>query len=143
MCFGLIMHWAVLLFEIPFPGYEHDAGASFTGSTGDTADKNGGVNGKLDGGSSSNSRVNYGAVESGEKDKLLTTDKDSATATAKQKGTPVWLYFFLSVPAIFGVGATLLAMCGLQYIDVSIYQLLRGSGIIFVALMKQHGGYYH
>ena len=29
-------------------------------------------------------------------------------------------------------------MMGLQYIDVSIYQLLRGSGIIFVALMKQH-----
>jgi len=27
---------------------------------------------------------------------------------------------------------------GLQYLDVSIYQMLRGSGIIFVALMKQH-----
>jgi len=27
---------------------------------------------------------------------------------------------------------------GLRYLDVSIYQLLRGSGIIFVALMKQH-----
>jgi hypothetical protein len=29
-------------------------------------------------------------------------------------------------------------MMGLQYLDVSIYQMLRGSGIIFVALMKQH-----
>jgi len=130
MCFGLIMHWSVLIFKIPFPGYEHGAATS----TGDAA-KNGGYNSKLN-----NSQVNYGAVEAGEKGKLLTTDKDSATATVAQRGTPVWLYFFLSVPAIFDVGATLLAMCGLQYIDVSIYQLLRGSGIIFVALMKQHGG---
>ena len=30
------------------------------------------------------------------------------------------------------------SMMGLQYLDVSIYQMLRGSGIIFVALMKQH-----
>jgi drug/metabolite transporter (DMT)-like permease len=29
-------------------------------------------------------------------------------------------------------------MMGLRYLDVSVYQLLRGSGIIFVALMKQH-----
>ena len=27
---------------------------------------------------------------------------------------------------------------GLQYLDVSIYQMLRGSGIVFVALMKQY-----
>ena len=29
-------------------------------------------------------------------------------------------------------------MMGLQYLDVSIYQMLRGSGIVFVALMKQY-----
>jgi len=30
------------------------------------------------------------------------------------------------------------SMMGLQYLNVSVYQMLRGSGIIFVALMKQH-----
>lgn len=34
--------------------------------------------------------------------------------------------------------ATALCMMGLRFLDVSVYQLLRGSGIIFVALMKQH-----
>jgi drug/metabolite transporter (DMT)-like permease len=48
------------------------------------------------------------------------------------------MYFFLAIPSIFDLGATALCMMGLRYLDVSIYQLLRGSGIIFVALMKQH-----
>lgn len=30
------------------------------------------------------------------------------------------------------------SMMGLQYLNVSIYQMLRGSGIVFVALMKQY-----
>jgi drug/metabolite transporter (DMT)-like permease len=51
---------------------------------------------------------------------------------------PMWMYFFLAIPAIFDLAATALCMMGLQYLDVSIYQMLRGSGIIFVALMKQH-----
>jgi drug/metabolite transporter (DMT)-like permease len=48
------------------------------------------------------------------------------------------MYFFLAIPSIFDLSATALCMMGLQYIDASIYQLLRGSGIIFVALMKQY-----
>jgi drug/metabolite transporter (DMT)-like permease len=45
---------------------------------------------------------------------------------------------FDSFCSIFDVLATGFCMMGLRYLDVSIYQLLRGSGIIFVALMKQH-----
>jgi drug/metabolite transporter (DMT)-like permease len=48
------------------------------------------------------------------------------------------MYFFLIIPSLFDLGATALCMMGLRYLDVSIYQMLRGSGIIFVALMKQH-----
>ena len=116
MCFGLVMHGAVLLFKIPFPGYEHAIP----------------VDGAIS--SSQPTASNYGAIESGETDKLL-----PPSTTLTRKRTPIWLYFFLAVPAIFDVGATMLCMMGLVYIDVSIYQLLRGSGIIFVALMKQHG----
>jgi len=52
--------------------------------------------------------------------------------------TPLWMYFFLAIPSIFDLCATALCMMGLRYLDVSIYQMLRGSGIIFVALMKQN-----
>jgi hypothetical protein len=128
MCFGLIMHWAVLFFRIPFPGYDHSAhvvtsGTSSSRQTHTQQQQNVG---------------SYGAIESGETDKLLAPSTTTTTMDAPKR-TPVWLYFFLAVPAIFDVGATMLCMMGLVYIDVSIYQLLRGSGIIFVALMKQHG----
>ena len=108
MMFGLVMHWFVLAFRIPFPGYEH---APPTPS-------------KL-----TSSGHNYGAIPATE---------ISATTTTASSGTPTWMYFFLAIPSIFDLAATALCMMGLRYLDVSIYQLLRGSGIIFVALMKQH-----
>lgn len=84
-----------------------------------------------DHGSSSASAIDE---ENGEKSRLL-------KATEKEEGTPatpLWMYFFLAIPAVFDLGATALCMMGLRYIPVSIYQLLRGSGIIFVAIMKQN-----
>eukprot|EP00584_Thalassiosira_punctigera_P007795 CAMPEP_0172532542 /NCGR_PEP_ID=MMETSP1067-20121228/5560_1 /TAXON_ID=265564 ORGANISM="Thalassiosira punctigera, Strain Tpunct2005C2" /NCGR_SAMPLE_ID=MMETSP1067 /ASSEMBLY_ACC=CAM_ASM_000444 /LENGTH=481 /DNA_ID=CAMNT_0013317073 /DNA_START=144 /DNA_END=1589 /DNA_ORIENTATION=+ len=119
MLFGLAMHWIVLAFRIPFPGYDH-AGRS-VGDEGDVeiptettslvTNKNG----------------NDVAEAEGEED-----------AGARSTKIPVWMYFFLAIPAVFDLAATALCMMGLQYLDVSIYQMLRGSGIIFVALMKQH-----
>lgn len=125
MCFGLVMHWFVLAFKIPFPGYSHaqtSAGSSSLASNG--------------GGNS----TNYGAI-SNEKDPLIKNSNNDSNGNAdasEQDRLPTWMYFFLAIPSIFDLGATALCMMGLQYLDVSIYQLLRGSGIIFVALMKQH-----
>lgn len=70
MAAALGLHYAVLKFKIPFPGYNHE-------------------------------------VEN-------------------PKPTPVWVYFLLSVPSIFDLAATVLAMFGLISINVSIYQMLRG-----------------
>jgi drug/metabolite transporter (DMT)-like permease len=50
---------------------------------------------------------------------------------------PLKMYFLLLAPTIFDLVSTVLAMFGLKYINVSIYQMLRGSSIIFVAIMKQ------
>eukprot|EP00573_Skeletonema_grethae_P002975 CAMPEP_0201687188 /NCGR_PEP_ID=MMETSP0578-20130828/1351_1 /ASSEMBLY_ACC=CAM_ASM_000663 /TAXON_ID=267565 /ORGANISM="Skeletonema grethea, Strain CCMP 1804" /LENGTH=471 /DNA_ID=CAMNT_0048171321 /DNA_START=110 /DNA_END=1525 /DNA_ORIENTATION=- len=111
MMFGLVMHWFVLAFKISFPGYDFDQ----------------------DG-------VDEGDVEIPTETTSLTTSKmktESNVDTAS-KEIPLWMYFFLAIPAIFDLAATALCMMGLQYLDVSIYQMLRGSGIIFVALMKQH-----
>ena len=93
MTAALGMHFAVLKFEIPFPGYKH-------------AGKKG-----------------YSAIEGGQQD-------------APQE-IPTWMYFVLIIPALFDLVATALCMYGLLYVNVSIYQMLRGAAIIFVALLKQ------
>lgn len=43
----------------------------------------------------------------------------------------------LCVPAVFDLCSVLLMMAGLMHISASIWMLLRGGGIVFVALMKQ------
>lgn len=112
MVFGLIMHGVVLYFKIPFPGYNHDYSQGNADKDAAPSETTGLIAKKGDG--------------DDEKERVVTGS------------LPVWMYFFLAIPSVFDLGATALCMMGLQYIDVSIYQLLRGSGIIFVALMKQH-----
>lgn len=51
---------------------------------------------------------------------------------------PTWTYFILAVPACFDLLATVLCMFGLLHISASVYQLLRGACIVFVALMKHY-----
>eukprot|EP00527_Entomoneis_sp_CCMP2396_P007731 CAMPEP_0198141624 /NCGR_PEP_ID=MMETSP1443-20131203/4607_1 /TAXON_ID=186043 /ORGANISM="Entomoneis sp., Strain CCMP2396" /LENGTH=432 /DNA_ID=CAMNT_0043804427 /DNA_START=336 /DNA_END=1634 /DNA_ORIENTATION=+ len=114
MLFGLFMHWAVVWFKIPFPGYDH------AGSATKATDR---------------SRPSH------EEDPLLpasANQKNGETPTTALNQIPMWMYWFLIIPSIFDLAATALCMMGLRYLDVSVYQLLRGSGIIFVALMKQH-----
>ena len=50
---------------------------------------------------------------------------------------PMWMYFYLITPACFDLCSTFLSMCGLNYVNVSIYQMLRGAAIVFVAILKQ------
>lgn len=100
MCFGLVMHYIVCWFRIPFPGYTHGASAS-----------------------------NGVGTASSERSSLLAKKDGIPTENSGgQQSVPTWMYFFLAIPAIFDLGATALCMMGLRYIDVSIYQLLRGSG---------------
>ncbi len=90
MCAALFMHFAVLYFKIPFPGYKHASSKVQDGRDGSPMDK-----------------------------------------------IPMWMYFLLIIPALFDLVATALCMMGLMHLDVSIYQMLRGSAIIFVAILKQ------
>ena len=123
MMFGLVMHAVVLFFRIPFPGYvfiDNDSNGSSS--------------------SSSNHKGNTDVETPSENTSLISNPKkvSSAAPVVNSNAVPVWMYFFLMIPALFDVGATALCMMGLRYINVSIYQMLRGSGIIFVAIMKQH-----
>ena len=119
MCFGLIMHWAALYFHLPFPGYYWPEDDDDDDDNKQDLEKNGAV-----------------ATET---QRLVVAQKQSSTVSSADITIPTWMYFFLAIPSLFDTLATFLCMTGLRYIDVSIYQMLRGSGIIFVALMKQHG----
>jgi drug/metabolite transporter (DMT)-like permease len=112
MLFGLVMHWLVLYFHIPFPGYD------FSDDDDDAT-----------------LPTTYGGVPATEQDSLI---PGNGKPKVDKNHVPTWMYFFLIVPSIFDLAATALCMMGLRYINVSIYQMLRGSGIIFVAIMKQH-----
>lgn len=47
-------------------------------------------------------------------------------------------YMLLAVPSVFDLIATCLMVLGLLYTPASIWMLLRGGGIVFVALMKKY-----
>lgn len=69
---------------------------------------------------------------------LLSSPKQATNVAYTPKSLPWSLYWLLLAPSVFDLAATAFCMMGLQYLDVSIYQMLRGSSIIFVALMKQN-----
>jgi hypothetical protein len=133
MLFGLVMHWAVVVFKIPFPGYNHPTTPATTATT---------VNGKPAAAAGTGTSLMYAS----EMTSLVAGTNNTATAPAATAAPltqppptlPTWMYFFLAIPSIFDLGATALCMMGLRYLDVSVYQLLRGAGIIFVAIMKHN-----
>mmetsp|Transcript_16017 Transcript_16017/g.16135 ORF Transcript_16017/g.16135 Transcript_16017/m.16135 type:complete len:422 (+) Transcript_16017:121-1386(+) len=62
--------------------------------------------------------------------------KDELLDNSKQI-IPIYLYLLLGLPSAFDVMTCLLCNAGLQYVDAAIYQMLRGSGIIHSALLRQ------
>lgn len=139
MIVGLPFHWILVCFRIRFPGYERflvtedssmkaPAGAPFNENNGDDDIER-----------TPRMRSSYKSTTNGERQTLLQAngfvnsdkEEDSNTLTIRT-------YFYLIIPALFDCIATVLSMIGLLYLDVSIYQLLRGSGIIFVALIRHY-----
>lgn len=140
MMFGLLMHFVVLAFQIPFPGYQHDNNTST--NTNNNTDIEVSSYGAVVDNSSKNATERDRLIRKNDKNDNNGNNKHNQSTirstTTTATSVPVWMYFFLAIPSIFDLAATALCMMGLRYLDVSIYQLLRGSGIIFVALMKQH-----
>jgi len=119
MLFALPIHWIVTWFRIDFPGYHHSLQPTEPSA--------------YNGYDSQNGDTSFT-----ESDSLLHGDKKKNTYASNGLSIPLRTYFLLAVPSIFDLLATTLCMCGLRFVSVSIYQLLRGSGIVFVALMKQN-----
>jgi len=99
MTAGLVMHFIVVQFRIPLPGYNHTKGDYKP------------INGEI-----------------AESDSILESPKS----------VPLWMYGLLAIPAVFDLVATAFCMFGLRYVNVSIYQMLRGSAIVFVAILKHY-----
>jgi hypothetical protein len=49
---------------------------------------------------------------------------------------PLSMYFILAIPALLDLGGAVFSIAGLVYLDVSIFQMISNSSIVFVALMK-------
>jgi hypothetical protein len=49
---------------------------------------------------------------------------------------PTELYYYLLIPSMFDLCCSALSMYGLTFVNVSVYQMLRGGAIVFVALLK-------
>jgi drug/metabolite transporter (DMT)-like permease len=149
MMLGLVMHVLVIVCRIPFPGYVHNDTPSisqtqpFTTATTTTTDKNGSLSKGYETERDrllppKNNNTNGNGLSSHAAALPLPPPPPPVLVPTVSNNVPLWMYFFLAIPSLFDLAATALCMMGLRYLDVSVYQLLRGSGIIFVALMKQH-----
>ena len=65
------------------------------------------------------------------------SDPEMRAKLATQPAVTLQMVASLCVPAVFDLCSVLLMMAGLMHISASIWMLLRGGGIVFVALMKQ------
>ena len=71
------------------------------------------------------------AAAADDPDRLLALQAAAAKITTRT-------YLILAVPSVLDLVATCLMLIGLQYVNASVWMLLRGGGIVFVALMKNY-----
>jgi len=71
--------------------------------------------------------------------KRLRARGDPVAEAALAAETPITfkMLAILAVPSVFDLSSVILMMAGLMHINASIWMILRGGGIVFVALMKQ------
>jgi len=133
MIFGLPLHWIIIWGKIPFPGYDRFVVVEESPSPQSPAAQD--IVLDID----RTPRMRGVAASTEERKPLVAAsdDNDYDNDYNNNYRIPIKTYFYLIIPAIFDCVATALCMVGLLYLDVSIYQLLRGSGIIFVALLRQ------
>jgi len=65
------------------------------------------------------------------------TDAELKAQMNREPKVTVGMLLKLGVPAIFDLCSVLLMVAGLMHISASMWMLLRGGGIVFVAMMKQ------
>ena len=95
MLLGLLLHWIVVVFHIPFPGYDFD-GISNNISEVDCASIEQEVVSLVDPSFTSDSIVSIRRDD----------DYNKSRKEGRRNVVPMWMYFYLSIPAIFDFAAT-------------------------------------
>ena len=95
MLLGLLLHWIVVVFHIPFPGYDFD-GISNNISEADCASIEQEVVSLVDPSFTSDSIVSIRRDD----------DYNKSRKEGRRNVVPMWMYFYLSIPAIFDFAAT-------------------------------------
>jgi len=161
MMIGVPMHWMVQYFQIPFPGYAHhphhhrhhhhhhqhprkrlDDGlpTEFMGLLGRTSDDDyHSCMAYITEEESDHSSSYDGDAEDSFYSHQDQDDTQESSSSSSYAGLPLKTYGVLAVLSVFDLLATALCAIGLLYLDVSVYQMLRGSCILFVALLRQYG----
>lgn len=70
--------------------------------------------------------------------KLQANPAALAELRAEQAKVTSKTYMLLAIPSVFDLLATVMMVFGLLHVNASIWMLLRGGGIVFVALMKNY-----
>ena len=63
---------------------------------------------------------------------------NAAYANESKTKLPLSTYFIIAIPAFLDIASTALLIAGLKYLDVSIFQMISNSQVVFVALMKHY-----
>lgn len=132
MLAGILVHWLVICFKIPFPGYTH----TIESTVKELQQKQQQNQRQKEDEESQRCRLCAGMF-SNLNDADFADDSLHAYSLDEQhrqlqsmavdaEPTPMWIYFFLIVPSIFDLVATTLCMYGLKYMNVSVFQMLRG-----------------
>ena len=132
MVLGVPIHWMVVYLGLPFPGYDRSrvepSKAERTNSDSETKSTLQGIDFDR-----TPKTGCHKVMKDEEMQELLSQNSEHDDSRI-----PLGTYFYLIIPAAFDCVATVLCAIGLLYLDVSIYQLLRGSGIIFVAILRHY-----
>lgn len=146
MVLGIPLHWLIIYLQLPFPGYDRFVRreASSSGNHHHRGDPENSASSRREIPQDATPKVGSGKVVTTQPDEEMQRLLSPRHAQQQQDDDdlrvriPLGTYFYLLIPAAFDCVATVLCATGLLFLDVSIYQLLRGSGIIFVAILRHY-----
>jgi hypothetical protein len=152
MLMGIPMHWIVVALKIPIPGYAQGEQQSYQRESSKLATRQGEQTQllpleddknaeKLDYQSVAQCEQLYGLYDDRTESASLRSlgSRPSVPRSKETKALSTNTYLTLALLSLFDLTATALCAVGLLYLNVSVYQMLRGSGIVFVALLRQYG----
>lgn len=165
MSLVLFVHVFVVYFRIPFPGYDHLSTTTMDSECSDEDDycrlplmqqRNSSVDHHIINSTSQplndsirlRHRIHTQSNDTGDTSVSINKSGSMLTSTASlislgdadgsKTKLPLSMYFVIAIPALLDLGGMVFSVAGLVYLDVSIFQMISNSLILFAALMKHY-----